>query len=112
MSLQSLLIRRGTILKWASTDTDSFGNPPGNYDTEIDDVPYRRLGGQGGEKRTPSKEAPVIKHERFMFMPDASIVEKDRFVAGGQTYEFLDVQLIDAGVPAHHIEADMMRVNQ
>ncbi len=99
MSYTTLLIDTCTTQRFSEGAADSYGNPTLTWADELADQACRLETQPGTELKVG---AEIVVADYKLFVQDIDIVEQDRVIIGGLTYEVLLVQDYSNGLGIHH----------
>ena len=99
MSYESLLIDLCTIRRYTEGAADAYGNPTLTWADHLANEPCRLTSSSGREIKVG---AEIVIADYKLFLSDVDIIEQDRVIAGGNTYEVLLVQNYADSASDHH----------
>ena len=99
MSYISLLIHTCTIQRYTEGAPDDYGNPTLTWANHLVDEPCRLTSSSGREIKVG---AELVVADYKLFVGDIDIIEQDRVVISGDTYEVLLVQDYAGSSASHH----------
>ncbi len=100
MSFASLLIDTCTVQRYTEGGPDDYGNPIETWDlTYIENEPCRLVASTGREIKVG---AEIVVADYKLFLESVDIIEQDRVIIGGLTYEILLVQDYSDDSVSHH----------
>ncbi len=99
MSYTSLLIDTCTTQRFTEGVADSYGNPALTWADNLSDIACRLTTAKGQELKIG---AEIVVADYKLFVGDVDIIEQDRIVSGGLTYEVLLVEDYKDSVTEHH----------
>ncbi|KKN60065.1 hypothetical protein LCGC14_0535340 [marine sediment metagenome] len=99
MSYTSLLIDTCTTQRFTEGVADDYGRPAITWANELEDQACRLVAMPGVELKVG---AEIVVADYKLFVQNIDIVEQDRVVIGGLTYEVLLVQDYSDDTTTHH----------
>ncbi len=107
MAFTDLLINICTIQRYPSDGGDDYGQPVKPWADHLVDQKCRLSYPKG---RQVQRNIEVIPVEAVLFMENVDVMEYDRVIVDGVTYEILFVATLQDGSGSHHKELSLRRV--
>ena len=108
MSYTSLLIQTCTVQRFTEGAFDVYGNPTLTWADYLTDQACRLVAAPGTELKVG---AEIVVADYKLFIQSIDIIEQDRVVIGGLTYEVLLVQDYADSTISHHKQV-WMRISR
>ncbi len=99
MSYTTLLVDTCTTQRFTEGAADSYGVPARTWADNLTDQDCRLVAMPGTELKVG---AEIVVADYKLFVQDIDIIEQDRVVSSGLTYEVLLVQDYSNGLGTHH----------
>ena len=99
MSYTDLLINTCTTQRFTEGANDGYGNPALTWADNLSDIACRLTTAKGRELKVG---AELVIADYKLFVGDVDIIEQDRVIIGGLTYEVLLVEDYKDSSSSHH----------